>query len=59
MTRRTLTEAQYQFIVSRPWVDEVVFAKIQRKIRTGEWTVLRAPEHGYEHQILDTRKSQN
>lgn len=43
MTRRTLTEAQYQFIVSRPWVDEAVFAKIQRKIRSGDWVVLRAP----------------
>lgn len=40
-TRRTLTEAQYQYIVSRPWVDEAVFAKIQNKIRTGEWTVTR------------------
>ena len=43
MTRRTLTEAQYQFIVSRPWVDEAVFAKIQQKIRSREWTVLRNP----------------
>ena len=43
MTRRTLTEAQYQFIVSRPWVDEAVFAKIQRKIRSGDWVILRDP----------------
>lgn len=43
MTKRTLTEAQYQFIVSRPWVDETIFAKIQRRIRSGEWTVLRDP----------------
>lgn len=43
MTRRTLTEAQYQFIVSRPWVDEAIFAKIQKKIRSGEWLILRLP----------------
>ena len=43
MTRRTLTEAQYQFIVSRPWVDEAVFAKIQRRIRSGDWVILRDP----------------
>ena len=43
MTRRTLTEAQYQFIVSRPWVDEAAFAKIQRKIRSGEWVIIRDP----------------
>ena len=43
MTRRTLSEAQYQFLVSRPWVDEAIFAKIQQKIRSGEWTILRNP----------------
>lgn len=42
-SRRTLTEAEYQFIVSRPWVDEAIFAKIQRRIRSGQWTVLRDP----------------
>jgi len=43
MTRRTLSEAQYQFLVSRPWVDEAIFAKIQKKIRSQEWTIQRNP----------------
>ena len=43
MTRRTLTEMEYGYILSRPWVNETIFARIQAKIRTGEWVILRDP----------------
>lgn len=43
MTKRTLTELQIGYLLSRPWMDADKFARVQQKIETGEWTVVQSP----------------